>query len=143
VEDAMTEAVGTYVADKLENIVDDSPYQTVWADEQVGGVVKNELSYGKNICAWPRACLTPLHMATYMSRPELIEHLVNHGADINEQGLMGSTALHVAALHGLVQSAAALVANGADKTIRNDFGETAYDIAMSRGYHAIAGYLKQ
>jgi len=136
------ETVGT-VDDKLKNDVDDSPYQTVWADEQVGGVVKNELSYGKNLCAWPRAFLTPLHMATYMSRPELIGHLVNHGADVNEQGLMGCTALHVAALHGLVQAVAALVTNGADRTVRNDLGETAYDIAVSKGHHAIAGYLKQ
>jgi len=142
-ENAMEQAIGTDVREKPDDVLDDTPYQTIWADEPVGGVVGNALTYGVNVCAWPRAFLTPLHVATYMSRTELIKHLVDHGADVNEQGLMGCTALHIAALHGLVQVAAALVKHEADKTIRNDFGETAYDIAVSKGHNAIAGYLKE
>lgn len=44
-------------------------------------------------------CVSPLHSAVTNNRLDIVESLVNHGADVNYQDLDGDTPLHLTAIH--------------------------------------------
>jgi ankyrin repeat protein len=92
-------------------------------------------------------CVVSTAIEGRVTHSELIQELVNRGADVNikakrDDGInstscyvysKGGTALMAAAYLGQVEIARILLYAGADKDIRNDQGETALDIAISRG----------
>jgi ankyrin repeat protein len=62
----------------------------------------------------------PLHGATYLNRPEVVECLLERGADPNSRDNAGLTALHLAAGNGWVECARALLEGGADANARTN-----------------------
>jgi ankyrin repeat protein len=88
---------------------------------------------------------TPLMMAagaaTDTSRPrgpqeraaavETVKFLVEHGADVNEAGQFGWTALHSAAYQGLDDVVAYLASQGADLDAKDGFGQTPLSISYA------------
>ncbi|XP_065346583.1 serine/threonine-protein phosphatase 6 regulatory ankyrin repeat subunit B-like [Cloeon dipterum] len=67
---------------------------------------------------------TPLHHAALANYPEIIEMLVNHGADVNLQNKNGWTALHLAARHN-PELSQTLLDHGADVNSKHNDGWTA------------------
>ena len=56
--------------------------------------------------------------------------LIKNGANVNQKGIGGMTALHHAAFADDPEKIQFLLDNGADKNIRDDNGQTALDIAI-------------
>ncbi|XP_028131629.1 transient receptor potential channel pyrexia isoform X1 [Diabrotica virgifera virgifera] len=73
---------------------------------------------------------TPLHCAVGKAARsyDIIEILVNYGADINTKDQYGYAPLHIAALNELSQCVEVLVYHGADVTAKSKFGMTALGI---------------
>jgi ankyrin repeat protein len=60
---------------------------------------------------------------------QLVEILIDAGADLATATNQGNTALHIAAYRGHAAVVATLLSRGADRTARNSIGETAEDLA--------------
>ena len=65
--------------------------------------------------------------------PEKIELLLEYGADVNERGPAGKTALHYATAAGHAKVMALLLGHGAAAHLKDDKGQTAEDIASVAG----------
>jgi len=70
-----------------------------------------------------------INSAAASGRADLVELVLQAGADPNAKQQMGWTALHAAAAHDNVEMVEALLKAGADTTLRNDDGQTALDKA--------------
>ena len=70
----------------------------------------------------------PLMHATLHRKPEIIEYLLEHGADVNGADSVGNTCLMIAAFLGAKGAVQALLAGGADLFRRNVVGEDALDV---------------
>ncbi len=75
----------------------------------------------------PQSGSTMLSIAALMGHTEIVELLLEHGADVNAKSRDGSTALHTAAFLGRVETVKLLLEKGADTTLRNGMGSTAID----------------
>ncbi len=75
---------------------------------------------------------TPLMAAT--DDTELVELLLEHGANVNHQDKQGDSALILAAEFGRAATVQILLDSGADVSIRNDDGKTASQIASEKGH---------
>nr|XP_024214050.1 oxysterol-binding protein-related protein 1-like [Halyomorpha halys] len=73
---------------------------------------------------------TPLHLATYFGHKEVIELLIEAGADINAVNDAGDTALHKASFIGREDLVLLLVEKNADVNIRNGEGRTAKEVGV-------------
>ncbi|XP_065161577.1 transient receptor potential channel pyrexia [Atheta coriaria] len=73
---------------------------------------------------------TPLHAAVGKATRsyDIIEILINWGADVNFKDQYGYTPLHIAALNELSQCVEVLIYHGADVTAKSKFGMTALGI---------------
>lgn len=70
----------------------------------------------------------PLMHATLHRKPEVIEFLLKHGADVNGTDSVGNSCLLIAAFLGAKGAVQALLAGGADLFRRNVVGEDALDV---------------
>lgn len=86
---------------------------------------------------------TPLIIAVYNNQPEVVDLLLQNGADPNAQDQSGNTALMGASFKGYVSLAEKLVAAGADVNLRNGQGAPALTFAATFGQLAIARLLLQ
>ncbi len=75
----------------------------------------------------PASGSSPLLTAALFGRTEIVQQLLNSGAEINFQNFDGSTALHTAAFLCRTQIVNLLLQKGAKKTIRNKGGATALE----------------
>lgn|GEM_PF-926252 len=66
-------------------------------------------------------------------RPDKVDLLLDHGADVNTAGRNGKTALHYAAAAGHAKVVRLLLDRGADPSLRDGDGHTALDLARDRG----------
>jgi len=81
---------------------------------------------------------TPAHYAAYFAHPEILEELLEHGADPNARNQAGHSPLHFAAFGGCSQSFSALVNHGADIAAVDEFGTGILHAAATGGsIHAI------
>jgi len=76
-------------------------------------------------------------MAAHAGRTDLINTLIEIGADINKPGDLGWTPLMFAAAEGHAETVSALVKAGADVNATNALGRTALGFASSYGFLAI------
>src|SRR5688500_15586151 len=63
-----------------------------------------------------------LHVACLFQNRELVQYLIERGADLNWQGEFGFTSLHCAVFRDNASLVRLLVASGADATITDDGG---------------------
>lgn len=73
--------------------------------------------------------VTPLCWAAFSGHAEIIELLIESGADVNAKNRDAGTALHGAAFLGQAEAAALLIQNGADTHAKHESGDTPMDSA--------------
>ena len=81
---------------------------------------------------------TALHWAAIRGHGELVETLVEAGAEVNAIGGDGGTPLHWACHHDDVGTVRLLLDGGADPAIRNRWGRTPLHVAARRGCTQVA-----
>lgn len=86
--------------------------------------------------------LRALHSAAAGGSIEIVERLLQSGADPNASHQGGYTALHAAAGSGRLDMVQMLLAHGADPTAKTADGKTAYDLASARGTAAVVQALR-
>ena len=84
---------------------------------------------------------TPLHVAAALGYTEIVQKLLEAGADAGERGPNGNTPLLYAAQEGHVEVVRALLRAGADPASENDVGATAAGLALGWGHREVAGAL--
>jgi ankyrin repeat protein len=84
---------------------------------------------------------TPLHCAD--KHPEIMQVLINNGANVNAKCNDGNTPLHLASYNVQVQPVKVLIQNGADMFIKNNFGRTPQDIARKEVCLDVLNYFDQ
>ncbi len=67
---------------------------------------------------------TPLHIATYLGKNNIVEYLIKNGANPNTKDSFGNTALHIATSEGQYEIARLLLQNGADVNSKDALGNT-------------------
>lgn len=80
---------------------------------------------------------TPLHYAVTNRKSEIIELLIERGAEVGAADVTGMTPLHVAATLNRVHEAILLLEAGADLEARDAFGDTALHGAAMHGQISI------
>ena len=85
---------------------------------------------------------TVLHQACQTHDTQLVELLVEHGADINFRDAEGFTPLHIAAIHGKMQDVKKLVELGADDSLTTLDGKDAAYLAELNEETEIEEFLK-
>jgi len=85
--------------------------------------------------------LTPLMMAAYVDRTQIVKLFLTDGVDVNETNTRGYTALHFAAFYGNYEVAVALLDGGADIDYRNGVGQTPLMVAAFYGNAKTASIL--
>ena len=84
---------------------------------------------------------TPLTIAAKKGHTNIVQLLLEHGADINYGSITGATALIVASEHGYTDIAKILLERGADASIETTTGDTAISIAVSKGWKGVVEIL--
>jgi ankyrin repeat protein len=77
---------------------------------------------------------TPLHWAAHSQKPEIVEILLQFGADPNAVDFEGATPLHIAADGQSAEIIAKLIEKGARGNVRNHFGVRADDRCFEHGF---------
>ena len=73
---------------------------------------------------------------------EVVEYLLDHGAQVDAKGVFGATGLHWAAINGHRETVELLIARGANLTIRDErFDGTPEGWANEGGHTDLAGLL--
>jgi len=84
---------------------------------------------------------TLLHITIRRDRREMVQFLLDNGADINKVDGVGWTPLMEAIMDDMTDLVKLLVESGADKTIANQRGATAPMLAQKFGRASMYGYL--
>lgn len=74
-----------------------------------------------------------LHKAVRSGNIEVVQLVLDAGADVNEQADFAETPIHVAVEGSFAAIAALLISRGADLSLQSSFGGTALDIARKVG----------
>ena len=86
---------------------------------------------------------TALHAAMFQKNTEIITLLINHGFDVNAQGLSnGYTPLHDAVWANNLEAVRILLEHGARTDIRAKDGLTPYEKAKKEGKKEIVSYME-
>jgi hypothetical protein len=72
---------------------------------------------------------TPLYLASYFGMENIVNKLIEKGAEIDNQDRGGDTPLFAAALNGHLNIVKMLLEKGANRKITNNDGQTPHDIA--------------
>jgi hypothetical protein len=91
-----------------------------------------------NLTGW-----SPLHYAASGPEPELVQFLLDRGAEIDAASPNGSTPLMMAAQYGAEDSVTLLIGRGADPKRRNQLDLSAADFARKAGRDTLAKRLEQ
>jgi ankyrin repeat protein len=86
--------------------------------------------------------LRALHSAAAGGSCEIVERLLQAGADVNASHQGGHTPLHAAAGAGRLDMVRALLAHGADPTAKTEEGKTAFELANANGRTAVVQALR-
>jgi ankyrin repeat protein len=108
---------------------------------QSGDSVGQLVAMGAPLWARDASYNTPLMAAALDGRNELIQPLLDAGADVNESGRMDVTPLMQAARRGDVLGVRLLLAAGANVDARTKHGETALLLALGGGHGPVVNLL--
>ncbi len=86
--------------------------------------------------------LRALHSGAAGGSCEIVERLLQAGANVNASHQGGHTALHAAAGAGRLDMVRVLLAHGADPTAKSEDGKTAFDLANATGRTAVVQALR-
>ena len=86
---------------------------------------------------------TDLFKAATIGNKELVESLIQQGADVNAQNKEGATALMLAAGKGNKDIAELLIQHGANVNIRSNENVSALDLALYFKHYDIADLLQK
>ena len=108
------------------------------------------IAKGANINARAQDGVSVLHYPTYFGYKITVDTLLKLGIDPNIKARVKfgridwneATPLHVAVMRNRVEIVKKLLKAGAEKTLKDGYGKTAYDIAVDKGFHALAALLK-
>jgi cytohesin len=75
----------------------------------------------------------PLHIAAERGRLDLVQVLIERGADVNIRDSQGRTPLHAAAIGGNAEVIRLLIKLGADVNARDNYGETPLHLVAAEG----------
>lgn len=110
--------------------------------------IQSRMQAGEKVNQIDKWGWTPLLWATYYDHYQIVEHLLNNGADpnlksTNVQGPIpiGSTPLIVASYYGNFNTVKLLLKHDADKNIKNSDGETARDLAKKYDFISVLDLL--
>ena len=84
-----------------------------------------------------------LHRAARNGFDEIMELLIDAGADVNAKGDNGVTALHLAAYYGNDSSVAFLLDKGADIRVINDYGRHPLGSALHTNQETCVAILRE
>jgi hypothetical protein len=96
---------------------------------------------GKGLSPLSLSGLTPLGLAAAYGHRNVVELLLNQGANVNAADAMGQTPLHTAARYGSADVAALLLEHGADVDARDVLGATPLEWAALSGDKNVASLL--
>lgn len=128
-------------ATKKENII---------MDELLSAVCSNDIDKARTILDKLPAgminftfhdSVTLLHVASALNHEEMVQELINRGADINARTAEGFTSLHWAAMKKAEKTTAILLKNGADPDANNLHGVTPLHCAAIRNATNIINHL--
>jgi uncharacterized protein len=85
--------------------------------------------------------VAPVHAAATQGDREMMQLLLERGADPNARQQMDYTPLHGSAARGDHETARLLVARGADARATASDGKTPADVARERGFNELAAWL--
>jgi ankyrin repeat protein len=71
----------------------------------------------------------PIHVAADLGKIEILQILIEFGANINQKDSDGQTALHYAASNGYFEAVQYLLSSGIDSNILCNENQTALDLA--------------
>ncbi|XP_008851810.1 ankyrin repeat domain-containing protein 37 [Nannospalax galili] len=104
--------------------------------------LKNLLETGASVNAPPDPQeQSPVHLAAGGGLAYFLLWQLQAGADLNQQDVLGETALHKAAKVGSLECLSLLVASDAQIDLCNKNGQTAEDLAWSCGFPECAKFL--
>ena len=114
--------------------------------------IKSLIANGADVNAKNFEGDTPIHVAVMQNRKDVVELLINKGANVNVeceedcymQDILSSTAntpLQIAALKGYSEIAELLIKNGAKVNAKAKSGHTALHYAVFKGHKAIVDLL--
>lgn len=133
VNQALIEASLQRARDAAPSPLEDSRV-SIWNAAKTGNLdaLGTHLAKGVNLNGQDsQAGLTPLSWAVVARRLEIVEWLIQSGADANANNRDGSTALHHAAFMGYDRIGRILIQNGADMSVRDENGETPLNRAQA------------
>ena len=98
-----------------------------------------------SLCTKEDWAVSPLHVAARMGQKEIVQLLIENGADVNERATTVGIPLHEAVAGGSVDCVSLLLSNGADpnwpEANRNDHCGRPLEIAVKTGLKQIAEIL--
>lgn len=87
--------------------------------------------------------VAPLHSAAAISQIEIVNILLQNGANINAKQSSGVTSLHSAAHNGATEIVKLLLQNGADKEAKTKDGKSVLDFAKEGDFKEIINLLSE
>ena len=117
------------------------PSVDIWTAAKTGNIeaVKQHLAAGADVNAKDGiGGTTPLHKAAHFRRREVVELLIDKGADVNVKGTGGLTPLHIAKTKEITEL---LITNGADVNAKSNGGGTPLHQAAGNSHKEVAQLL--
>jgi ankyrin repeat protein len=100
------------------------------------------LSKGANVDARRKGTETPLHVAVFLGRADVVTVLLEHGADVHARGYFGQTPMHLSSFpQGYPEIIKILLAHGANINERQNNQATPLRLAAMGGNAAIVALL--
>ncbi|OGV49662.1 MAG: hypothetical protein A2017_07340 [Lentisphaerae bacterium GWF2_44_16] len=131
VKSAMTAFFGFIISVSSVYADFDDMYEAITENDLQKNAIKDInklLEEGSTVKDANKDGLTPLHVAAWYSKNDVIEYLISKGADVNAADVKGETPLHCAAWKNKPMLCAFLISKGAKPETANFYGQTYADI---------------
>ena len=131
VKSAMTAFFGFIISVSSVYADFDGMYEAITENDLQKNAIKDIdklIEEGSSVKDTDKNGLTPLHVAAWYNKKDIIEYLVKKGADVNAADVKAETPLHCAAWKNNAMLCAFLISKGAKPDAVNFYGQTYTDI---------------